>query len=177
MRASRATTSILAVLILTAKFCQRQGILVQGNRLDVKQHHHVPLHVDAKTDNTDIAWIVQTGQSTAREAVVAMLLTTLQHQHNRTGLVADVDAEEIVPLVDTGHKSENWSRQYWAAELAQLENLEQPISVEAAQTAAQTHPKYYEHWAHKVLPGYQAAFTRCMLNKTTSAHPCLMCTL
>lgn len=172
MHASRATTSVLAVLILTADYCQRQGSTVQGSRFDNKYHHYLPSHIDATTEDSDIAWIVQTGQSTAREAVVAMLLTTLQQQHNRTGLVADVESEEIVPLVDTGHTTENWSRQYWAAELAQLEKREQPISVEAAQIAAQTHPKYYEHWAHKVLPGFQFADTRCFVHEPAAKRPC-----
>ena len=157
----RAVFSILAVLLCTANHCSRHGSLVQGDRFETKQHHFVPLLPNAATSGGGIAWLIQTGAATAREAVVAMLLTTLQNQHNRTGLVADVESEDVIPLADTGHQVETWSQQHWAAEVAKADRLDPDTSGKEIQFIAQTHPHYYQHWAHKVLAGFESAYTRC----------------
>lgn len=150
------TAYCLLVLLLTANFCQRH-CTVRGNRFGLKEHHYVSSNRDAATRDPDIAWIVQTGQSTAREAVVAKLLTTLQNEHN-IGLVADVQSDDTIPLVDTGHRVQNWSQEHWAAEVAR--NGQQAVEHRTG-ALSQTHPQYYQHWAFKVLAGFDAAYKRC----------------
>ncbi|KAA6427897.1 MAG: hypothetical protein FRX49_02559 [Trebouxia sp. A1-2] len=117
-------------------------------------HHNWTLHQEALSDRlneSEFAWVVQTGRESAEEAVAAVMVTFLQRASRHAGFVADVESIGKVKLADTSHIIERWSLARWEQQWPQ-QRLESDPEAET-DIHRQQRPSF-SHTAHKVLPGF-----------------------
>lgn len=134
-----------------------------------------------RLNESEFAWVVQTGKESAEEAVAAIMVTFLQQAASHAGFVAgaslhtcnscvllrrngtatdpnaDVESVGKVKLADTSHVIERWSLARWedAWPSRSLGSDQDQQDAQAEMESLRHGRPSFPHKAHKVLPGFK----------------------
>ena len=140
------------VLALHQVWCARPNTASRAAAAEDTHRRTAPPTLD-QLDEDAFAWVVQTGRSSAEEAVAAIMVTFLQSAAAHAGFVADVQSTGKVRLADTAHEIEKWSLAHWENAWPQS-NLGSDQVVDADADSLKPQSLGFPHGAHKVLPGF-----------------------